>query len=329
MNRRDALNVLGASAGCLLLPVSSMAQSKPVAQTLKVLLGTSPGGALDAVCRRIAEGLKPGYASTVIVENKTGASGQLAIIAMKAAPTDGTVALLSPSNSVTVHPLTYKKLGYDPDADLVPVSIAATVDVALAIGPLVPASVTTLKGYFEWCSANPAKASFGTPQAGSTMHFIGVMAARKAGAKLEHVPYRGPGPAINDMIGGQIPAALLSVGDFTPFAATGKCRILATTGFTRSRLAPKVPTFAELGYGDLSHSGWHGIFLPAGTPPAIISALNTELKKVLTDKSVAAYLQERGMDPSWSTPEEMLVRIRRDRARWVPVVKELNFTMES
>ncbi len=329
MNRRNALNVLGASAGSVLLPVSAIGAGKPVVPTLKIMLGTTAGSALDAVCRRIGEGLKPGYASTVIVDNKTGASGQLAIIALKTAPADGSVALLTPSNTVTVHPLTYKKLGYDPDADLVPVSLAATVDVALAVGPLVPSSVTTLKGFFEWCRSNQGEASFGSPQAGSTMHFIGVMAARKAGAKLEHVAYRGPGPAINDMVGGQISAAMSAVGDLTQFAAAGRCRILATTGFARSRLAPKVPTFAELGYGDLSHSGWHGLFLPAGTPAAIVNEFSAELKRVLADKSVVAYVQERGMDPTWSTPEEMVVRIRRDRARWAPVVKELNFTMES
>lgn len=217
----------------------------------RIVLGSGPGSAIDVLARRVAEKLQPGYAAAVVVENKTGASGQLAVGAVKTAAPDGLTLLLVPTPYMAVFPHTYRKLAYKPVTDFVAVSIAATLNLAFAVGPMVPPEVKGLRDFAGWCRANPGKANFGSPAAGSTPHFTGVMLARAGQFTLEHVAYRGPTPAVTDLLGGQIAAACTPIGDLQAAAAAGKCRLLGTSGAKRSRFAPDVPTFAEQGFGDV------------------------------------------------------------------------------
>lgn len=327
ITRRRAAAFIGATAGSFALPRPASAQA-PLAM-VRLLLAPPAGSAVDALARKVADEIKPGYAANSMVENRPGAGGIIAVAAAKDAPADGSTILVSPASPITIYPLTYKKLPYNPQADLTPVSLGATFDLALAVGPMVPASVKGIKDFFAWCKAEPAKASFGSPGQGTVPHFVGSMTSRRAGVDLQHVAYKGPSPAVVDMMSGQIAAVLVPLGDVLQVAAAGKCRILAVTGAQRSRFVPQVPTFAEQGYGEFGQREWIGFFVPSATPPAVVQHLNAALKTVLAERSVVAVLEKQAMEAQWSPQREFAERIEADRAKWGPVVKALNFTAES
>ncbi len=326
ITRRQLVQWGGASALATLAP-AAWAQADQL-EMVRLVIGSPPGGVLDAFTRLAAEALRPDYARNVVVENKTGASGQIAVQTVKAAVADGATILVTPMPIMGIYPHTYKKLAYNPRTDFVPVSMGAVFDLTLAVGPMVPTFVRDLRGFFAWCKANPEQASFGSPAAGSTPHFIGSMAAKAAGVELAHVPYRGPTPAINDMIGGQVAAACSTVGDFLPFL-DGKARLLATTGTTRSRFTPQVPTFVEQGFKDIVVNDWFGLFAPAGTPAKQVQRLSAALKKGLADPAFARAMELKGVDPRWSSSTELAERLEADTRRWGPIVKSLNFSADS
>lgn len=330
VSRRQLLQL---SAGCLAAasaPGMLHAQNTGGALDLsKVILGSPAGTLLDIFARRVADSIQPAYSRNVIVDNRVGAGGQIAISAVKAAPADGTSILLTPSPMMGIYPHTYPKLPYDPVADFIPVSLGAVFDLAFSVGPLVPASVKTLPEFFEWCKANKAAANFGSPAAGSSPHFMGSMAAQAAGVELTHVPFRGTTPAILDMVGGQIAAVAAPLGDFMPFVESGKCRVLATTGEKRSRFAPAVPTFLELGYKNIVLNDWFAFFVAARTPAAHVQRLSNALKTSLTSPTVVKAMADRGLEARWSTSAELAARLQGDLAKWKPIVKSLNFTATS
>ena len=295
---------------------------------VRVVNGFAPGGTADIVSRRVAEKLHPGYANSAVVDNRTGAGGQIAVAYVKNATPDGSVALLTPMSMLGIYPHTYKKLPYDPVADLEPVSVAAVFDYALAVGPAVPAGVRTVAQFLAWCKANPKLASFGSPAAGSSPHFIGVLLGRAAGVEMTHVAFRGTQPAILDMIGGQIPAVCGPVGEFTQYVAAGKCRLLATTGARRSRFTPDTPTLVEEGYKDFSFDEWFGFFLPARTPKEAVTRLNGAIRTALAAPEVVEGLRASGLEPTPSSPAELAAMLKADTARWAPLVKSVGFTAE-
>lgn len=326
INRRHFTALLGASAaGSAWLPGLAQAQELDM---VKVLLGVPAGSLVDQIARQVAEVLKKGYAVNTLVENKTGASGILAVAAAKSSPADGRTVLVAASSPVTVYPVTYKKLPYNPQTDLIPVSTLVTFDLALAVGPMVPAEVTNLKAYYAWCKAHPDQSNFGSPASGSMPHFLGSMTARSAGVDSQHVAYRGPSPAVTDMMGGRISAVVVPLVDVLEFAKAGKCRILAVTGDTRSRFVPQVPTFKEQGLGEYAMRVWIGTFLPAGTPAPVVQKLSATLKTALSDKAVIAQF-ESNADVQWCPPEELKARMLAEQAKWAVAVKELNFTAET
>ncbi len=327
LNRRQFTALLGASAaGSAGWP--GLAQAQESLDMVKVLLGVPAGSLVDQIARQVAEVLKKGYAVNTMVENKTGASGILAVAAAKSSPADGRTVLVAASSPVTVYPVTYKKLPYNPQTDLIPVSTLVTFDLALAVGPMVPAEVTNLKAYYAWCKAHPDQSNFGSPASGSMPHFLGSMTARSAGVDSQHVAYRGPSPAVTDMMGGRISAVVVPLVDVLEFAKAGKCRILAVTGDARSRFVPQVPTFKEQGLGEYAMRVWIGTFLPAGTPAPVVQKLSATLKTALSDKAVIAQF-ESNADVQWCPPEELKARMLAEQAKWAVAVKELNFTAET
>ncbi|MDB5963628.1 MAG: Twin-arginine translocation pathway signal protein [Polaromonas sp.] len=326
-SRRELLQAAALASGSGL--PGAWAQSAPEMNLAKIILGSPAGTLMDLFVRRIADAIQPAYARNVIVDNRVGAAGQISISAVKAAAPDGTTILAVPSPLMYLYPFVYRKLPYDPIADFTPVGLGAVFDVAFAVGPMVPASVKTMPEFFAWCKANPAQANFGSPATASTLHFVGSMAARAAGVDLTHVPFRGTTPAILDMIGGQVAAVCAPVGDFMPFLDGGKCRILGTTGDKRSRFVPTVPTFVEQGYKDIVVSDWFGFFVPAKTPAAHVQRLNAAIRSALATPAVMKTLQERGLEPHGSTPEQLAARLKADMARWQVIAKSFNFTVES
>lgn len=292
----------------------------------RIVVGPPPGTLVDLFARRVAESIAPAYARTVLVENKVGASSQIAVSTVKAAAPDGTTLLMTPMPMMGIYPHTYPKLPYDPVADFIPVSMGGVFDLAFAVGPMVPASVTNMAGFYKWCQQNPGMANFGSPASGSTPHFVGSMAARAASTEVAHIPFRGTTPAILDMIGGQIAAVCAPLGDFIPFAAGGKCRLLATTGDKRSRFTPSVPTFLEEGYRDVVVDDWFGFFLPAKTPATRVDSLSAALKTALSSPALMAAMEERGLELRWTSPAELATRLKADLNKWRPIVKSFNFT---
>ena len=327
VTRRDAL---AASSATLLasLGARALAQAAPF-ETVKVVTGFPPGGTSDTLCRRVASKLAPGYGKSVVVENRTGAGGQIAIQTFKTAAPDGTSILQTPMSMLGIYPHIYKKLQYDPVADLTAVTQGATFDFGFAVGSAVPASVQNIPEFLAWCKANPTQANFGSPAAGSVPHFIGVLIGRSAGIDLKHVPYRGTQPAILEMIGGQIQAVSGPVGEFTQHVAAGKCRLLATTGATRNKFAPAVPTLVEQGLKDMAYNEWFGFYLPGKAAPDVVQRANTALRAALAEREVVEGLELMGLESKSSTPGELAAMLKADNERWGPVVKAIGFTADS
>ena len=232
---------------------------------VRIIVGFPAGGGTDVTARVLAEALHGTYASTIIVENKAGASARLAVEYVKNAPSDGSVMLFTPDFPMTLYPHSFKSLSYDPLKDFIAVSPAAKGMLTFVVGPAVPDTVKTLADFVQWCKANPAKANYATTSAGATPHFTGVMLASAAAIPMSPVHYRGGAPAIQDLVGGHVPASINPVGEVSEFAKSGSLRVLAVTGAKRSPFLPDVPTMKESGY-DIVVESLSGVFLPANTP---------------------------------------------------------------
>jgi tripartite-type tricarboxylate transporter receptor subunit TctC len=193
----------------------------------------------------------------------------------------------------------------------------------------VPASVKNLADFVAWAKANPNLANFGSPAAGSTPHFVGALLGKNAGVDLKHAAYRGTQPAMLDLLGGNIAAVSGPVGDITQHLPTGKVRILAVSGAKRSRFAPDVPTFEEQGFKDMIHSEWFAFFLPGKAAPELVTRLNTAMKAALAAKDTVDGLATFGLEAMSSSPAELSELVRKDTAKWAPIVKAIGFTAEA
>ena len=298
---------------------------------VKFLYGFPAGSAGDIVARRVAEKIAgSAYSRNAgLVENKTGAGGRIALDALKTAAPDGSTLALSPFSCTSIYPHVYSKLSYDPLRDFVPVSIAALMFHGLAVGPMVPANLKSVKDFLDWAKANPKDANYGSPAAGSTPHFIGALLGLNNGVDLKHVPYRGSVPGVTDVVGGQIAAMVTPSGDFIANHKAGKLRILATSGAKRSPFITDVPTFAEQGFPEFVVEEWFGFYAPARTPVAVVAAANAAIAGALKDKALIEGLGVVGLVAQGSTPEEMARSQKVEFERWGPLVKKTGFTGES
>ncbi len=327
--RRLFIQALGSAAALGgFAPWTAQAQS---IDTARVVVGFPPGGTADVLSRRVAERLAPaGYVrSAGLVDNKSGAGGRIAVETVKAAAPDGATLLLTPHSVLTVYPGIYPKLSYKPFEDLTPVALGGTLSHALAVGPMVPASVKNVADFLAWAKAHPKDASYGSPAAGSIPHFIGALLSKHSGIDLRHVPYRGSIPGVTDTVGGQIPAMVTPVGDFIPNAKSGKLRILATSGPQRTPFTPDVATFSEQGFDYIRFDEWYGFYAPARTPAAVVSAASAAINKALQDKVVIDSLATFGVIAGGSTPAELGAMTHQESERWAPIVKQIGFTAES
>ena len=329
-NRRQFIQASAAAAvlGGFALP--SFAQALPVEQ-VKIINGFPVGGSADTTSRRVGEKLGPSAytKNAAVVENKTGAAARIAIDAVKAAAPDGATLLLTPYSMMAIYPHIYKQLSYDPFTDLLPVCMASSLVHGLAVGPMVPATVRTVKDYLAWAKANPKDASYGSPAAGSTPHFLGALLGLNNGVDLKHIPYRGSTPGVVDLIGGQLASMFTPHGDFLANHKAGKLRILATSGKQRSAFVPEVPTFIESGFPDLMVEEWFGFYVPAKTPTSIIAAANTAINAALKEKSVIDSLAIQGMLPVGGTAAQMAADQKVQFDYWGPIVKKIGFTAEA
>jgi tripartite-type tricarboxylate transporter receptor subunit TctC len=328
-HRRYFIHALGAAAALgALSPLSALAQAL---EQVKIFYGFPPGSAGDSVARRVGEKMA-GSAFTknsAVVDNKPGAGGRIAIEALKSAATDGSVLALTPFSVVSIYPHVYSKLNYDAFKDFVPVSIAAIMHHGLAVGPIVPASVKTVKDFLAWAKSNPKDASYGSPAAGSTPHFLGALLGINNNVDLKHIPYRGSVPGVTDVVGGQIAAMVTPCGDFIANHKAGKLRVLATSGSKRSPFFPDVPTFAESGFPELVAEEWFGFYAPAKTPASVLAAANAAINTAVKDKAVIDSLAVVGLIAQGSTAQEMAQSQQTEYDRWGPLIKKIGFTAES
>jgi tripartite-type tricarboxylate transporter receptor subunit TctC len=328
-SRRAALQTLALP---LLAPWAALAQNTglPLEQ-VKIVNGFPAGGTADATSRRIGDKLAGSDYTRkgAVVENKTGAAGRIAIDTVKNGPADGSSLLLTPYSMMAIYPHIYKALSYDPVKDFAPVCMASSMSHGLAVGPMVPATVKTLKEFVAWAKANPDKANYGSPAAGSTPHFLGALLSLDTGVPMQHVAYRGSVPGVTDVIGGQLAAMLTPHGDFLANHRAGKIRILATSGKKRSPFVPEVATFAEQGFPDLTVEEWFGFFAPAKTPANVVSAANAAINAAIKDKALIESWATQGLVPLGGSTDDMAKDLQRQLAFWGPIVKRIGFTAES
>jgi tripartite-type tricarboxylate transporter receptor subunit TctC len=327
ITRRHLLQTTGASALLASLGQQAFAQAQPF-ETARLITGFAAGGTSDTLCRRVASRLQPDYGKAVVVENRTGAGGQIAVTYVKGQPADGATILQTPTSILTIYPHIYKKLPYDPLVDLTPLTVACQFDFGFAVGPAVPASVKSVPEYLDWAKTHPEGANYGSPAAGSTPHFIGALLGKNAGVDLKHAAYRGTQPAMLDLLGGNVAAVSGPIGDITQHLASGKVRILGVSGAKRSRFAPDVPTFEEQGVKNVTHSEWFAFLLPAKASPEVVARANAAMKTALAQKDVIEGLATFGLEAMSSSPGELTELIKKDTAKWAPIVKQIGFTAE-
>lgn len=319
-NRACSIRILCLAAWAAVTVSGASAQG--IDRPVRILVGFAAGGTADLIARVAAEKMKDTLGQPVVVENRPGAIGRIAIDAVKAAAPDGTTLMVMPIGPMAVVPHAYKNVSYDPISDFAPVSLGATFYFAFATGPMTRAN--NWGEFTGWLKANPAKGSYATSGAGSLPHFFGVMLGRELGTEMVHVPYKGSAAYLGELAGGQIPGAIDTVADLSELHRGGKIRILASTGPTRT--LPDVPTFRELGMPQIDASGWFGFFAPARTPKPVVDQLNRAIVAAIKHPEVIAKLLGVGMTPATSTPEEFARIVADDFARWGPIVKASGFT---
>lgn len=325
--RRQFLASMVAFSSASVLDVGRPAGAQTVKKLTRILVGNPPGGFPDTVARLLINQMK-NYASTMILENKPGAGQRIALEALKNSVADGSTMMLSPAGPNVLYPHIYKALGYKPLEDFIPVITVFDTPAALAVGPMVAAQVKTIADFAGWCRANPAQSTYGTPGAGSPMHFLGGILANAAGFRYLHVPYQGSGPATQDVLGGQIASVISPVPTVVQLMEPGRLRVLATTGPERSKALPEVPTMKEAGFPALEFSEWFGILLPAKTPMEIAIALNGAVRGALKTEEFKRGLVKLSLEPAGSSMSDFAQRLRADTQHWEPIVKASGFVAE-
>ncbi len=325
--RRAILKIVPAS---LLAQASglALAQDSPPYSLAKILVGYTPGASSDTTARRLAEGMAGRYANNVIVENKSGAAGRIAVDALRMSRADGTVLLLAPASTLTLLPHT-TQVDYDPFVDLVPVSLACTYSLGMAVGTNVPSSVKSVADWLDYVKSHPAQANYASPAAGTTPHFIGMQLAKLSGTDLRHIGYRGIQPAMMALLSGEVSSYLTPVGDFLPYVREGKLRLIATSGAERSRFAPDVPTFKEQGFQELVFTEWYGVLLPKATPQTIVTRAHGEVASVVDSKTFSEALAPLGLEARSSSPADMKAMVAAGYMRWKDAIRKTGFSVDS
>ena len=320
---------LVSAPACALIASPRLTHAQARRDHARLLNGYPAGGGIDAVCRTLAAQMSGIYARTVVVESKPGAAGRLAVEEAKHAAADGSTLLVTPASVLTMYPHIYRQLSYDPFSDLLPLSLLAAFGFALIVGPKVPAVVQTLPDFIAWCKTTPGAAECGNPGAGSFPHFMAMLFARDSGIALTHVPFKGGAAALQDLMGGQVSAALLTEPGAMQYIRTGRVRALATSWSERSRFNPTVPTFQELGFPALTQREWFGAFAPRGTPPAVQQAASTALSDAARSAEIREAWHQLGFAAEGSTPSRLEASLRSEYAFWGPIIRASGFTPES
>lgn len=307
-------------------PGMTRAQGNYPNRPIQLVVTVPPGGAADFVGRLIAAKLADALGQSVVITNRGGAGGTTAAAAVAKSDPDGYTLLLNTIATHGIGPHIYANLPYDPVKDFSPVILIAKLPLIMAVNADVPAQ--SVKDLIAQAKARPGELSFCSAGTGGAPHLAGELFKSLTGTELLHVPYRGSGPAVVDLVAGRITMMFDATPSLLPFITAGKLRALAAASSQRHRLLPDVPSFAELGYPGMDIALWYGVAAPGGTPAPIVQRLNAELIKILSTPDIRKSLTEQGADVQGGTPEEFVAFMRNESARWGTVVKRAGIKPE-
>lgn len=322
MKRRNVLTTLalGAVASTQVARAQILGASE---RTVRIIVGFPPGGSTDAIARIVAPHLEKPLNAKVLVENKPGAGARIANTYVKSAKPDGNTLLLTSSSLMAVYPHIFNKLGYDPLRDFVPVTPIVNMEFGYVASTAAAPGVQTLREYVQWVKSNPGNGNYGAVGPGSIPHFLGFILARSAGIQLNYVPFNGAAPHLQALNGGQIPFGVDVVAGIVPHLASGRVRLLATSGAERS--VPGVPTAAEAGFGELATEDYTGFFYPAETPAEFVQQVHSAVKIALQQPSVQESFRQLTFKPGGADPAQFTQRVKSDFQKWRKVVEDSGF----
>ena len=309
------------------LALAVLATSAAIAQerTTRIVVGFPPGGSADVIARLLAEKLRVSLGQNVIVDNKPGAGGRVALNEVKRAAPDGQTLILSPSGALVIQPWLYSNLGYDPIKDFTAISRVSTFDFAVTAGPGAPAG--DIKTVMAWMKANPGKANYATSGAGTVPHFAGQMLAQASGVPMTHVAYKGGAPAAQDLIGGQVPLMVDTASETIEHHKSGKVRILAVTGDQRTKALPGVPTLKEAGI-NISADAFFGLYGPAGMAPDVVARIDRAVADAMRDPAIQDKVYGFGLVPNHAGSAELAATQAEHLKRWEAPIKASGFKAE-
>jgi len=315
------LSVLRLVGICALVAAGFVqAQTYPV-KPVRLVAGFPPGGGVDATARTYAQKLGEYWGQNVIVENRSGANGMIGGESVARAPADGYTLFLSTPSEVALNPLLYSKHSYEPLRDLAPISRVVDFPNVMVVHPSVP--VETLKELIELAKRTPGGLNYGTSGIGSTQHLAGEWLKRNAGFNWTHIAYKGAAPAVTDIVGGQIPVAIVGLGAMMGYISAKRLRAIAVTSTGRTAALPDLPTLYDAGIR-FDATQWYGILAPAGTPRDVIGTINAAIRRAAGDAGVKSRLLGLGGDPVSSTPEEYVALIKGETAKFEKVIRDAN-----
>ncbi len=315
VSRRAALAAIGSAL--LLSRIGARAADAYPAKPVRLVVAWPPGSSADTSARLLAQKLGESLGQSFIVDNRPGASGIIGTESVLRAPADGYTLLFNTANHAS-NKVVFPKLSYDPVADFMPVSMVHRNVLSISVHPSLP--VKTLEDFLQYAKAKPGTLSFGTPGLGTPHQLAGELLKQRAGIDMVHIPYKGGGPAVADLISGQIPVSVASLAAVMPFMRTGRVRVVAVTDPTRYDEIKDVAAVAET-FPGFDVSGWSGLFALAGTPPEIVARLNAEVMRILNLPDTRRAMNAAGLVASVSTPEALGKLVRDDIERWMLVVK--------
>jgi len=325
MKRSKIRNIALVAASALIICSEAAAQGYP-GKPIRWLVGYPAGGGADFIARTIGGQLSANTGQPVVIENKPGAATIIAAEATAKSAPDGYTMMNADNGTLVFNAALYSRLPYDPVADLAPVSLIVRVPLLLVAHPSFPGN--DAKAFIVQAKLQPGKLSYGSPGAGTPHHLAMEMLKRATGADVAHVPYKGAAPAVQDLIGGQIPLMILDTAVALPQIRSGKIKALGALTPARLPLLPDLPTMGEQGIPDVVAYAWLGMVVPSGTPREIVAALNAEIVKAVQNPAVSAKLRDFGMEPLSSTPEQMRDYIQLETRRWHPLIRERGIKLD-
>src|SRR5690606_14973525 len=309
--------------GMLMIAPPALAADYPD-RPIRVVVPFGAGGLTDIVARLVAEQLSKDPAWNVIVENKTGAGGNIAAAEVARSKPDGYTLLMGSIGTNASNPYIYRTMAYDPKKDFAPVTLAATGTLLLVVNPTLP--IHSTRELIEYAKQHPGELSYGSGGMGASQHLAGELLKSMAGVDIQHVPYKGLAPAIPDLLAGRI-SLTFDMATALPYVKEGKLRAIAVANPRRAQALPDVPTIGESGVPGYAASAWYGFFSPAGTPPGIIRLLNSKITHILRQDDIRQRLMAMGAEPAVSTPEELAAYVAAESDKWGKVLKRLNLNV--